>query len=122
MEMAEYIRELLNFHPKVEKPTNKTAKKWMIQEDKMNAIVEKAQNKKHTSALLPLVSTLVNHPGFKYKLEELKDVGIYQFMDSVKRIQIYESSIALTQGSYSGFCDVSKIDKKQFDFMRQIDD
>ena len=122
MEMAEYIRELLNFHPKVEKPTNKTAKKWMIQEDKMNAIVEKAQNKKHTSALLPLVSTLVNHPGFKYKLNELKDVGIYQFMDSVKRIQIYESSIALTQGSYSGFCDVSKIDKKQFDFMRQIDD
>lgn len=122
MEIAEYIREVLNMHPKVEKPKNKTAKKWMIEEDKTNASIAKQQNLKHTSALLPLVSTLVNHPGFKYKLEELKDVGIYQFMDSVKRIQVYESTIALTQGSYSGFCDTSKIDKKQFDFMRQIDD
>lgn len=122
MEIAEYIREVLNMHPKVEKPKNKTAKKWMIDEDKMNSAIAKQQNLKHTSALLPLVSTLVNHPGFKYKLEELKDVGIYQFMDSVKRIQVYESTVALTQGSYSGFCDTSKIDKKQFDFMRQIDD
>ena len=94
----------------------------MIEEDKTNTSIARQQNLKHTSALLPLVSTLVNHPGFKYKLEELKDVGIYQFMDSVKRIQIYESTIALTQGSYSSFCDTSKIDKKQFDFMRQIDD
>lgn len=122
MEIAEYIREVLNMHPKVEKPKNKTAKKWMIEEDKTNASIAKQQNLKHTSALLPLVSTLVNHQGFKYKLEELKDVGIYQFMDSVKRIQVYESTIALIQGSYSGFCDTSKIDKKQFDFMRQIDD
>lgn len=121
MEIAEYIREVLNMHPKVEKPKNKTAKKWMIDEDKMNSAIAKQQNLKHTSALLPLVSTLVNHPGFKYKLEELKDVGIYQFMDSVKRIQVYESTVALTQGSYSGFCDTSKIDKNLFDFMRQID-
>ena len=122
IEMAEYIREMMNVHPKVEKPTNKTAKRWMIQEDKMNINIDKMKDKAPTSMLLPLVSTLVNHPGFKYKLQELRDVGIYQFMDSVKRIQIYESSIALTQGSYSGFCDTSKIDKKQFDFMRQIDE
>ena len=121
MEIAEYIREILNVHPKVEKAKGKTTKKWMIQEDKMN-IAQLENKNENNSTLLPLVSACINHPGFKYKLEELREMGLYQFMDSVKRIQIYESSIALTHGSYSGFCDLSKIDKKQFDFMRQIDD
>lgn len=118
MKIAEYIRALLNIHPKVEKAKGKTTKQWMIDEDRMNA----AQNdgKKTESTLLPLVSSCVNHPGFKYKLQELRDVGIYEFMDSVQRLQIYESSRALLQGSYSGFCDTSKIPKEQFNFMREL--
>ena len=117
MQIAEYIREMLNIHPKVEKAKGKTAKRWMIDEDKMNAL---HKDEKNTSTLLPLVSACVNHPGFKYKLQELREVGIYQFMDAVQRLQIYESSIALLNGSYSGFCDTSKIDKDNFNFMRDI--
>lgn len=117
MEIAEYIREMLNAHPKVEKGKGKTAKKWMIDEDRMNLLHKDNQN---TSTLLPLISSCVNHPGFKYKLQELKEVGIYQFMDSVQRLQIYETSRALLQGSYSGFCDTSKIQSENFNFMREI--
>ena len=117
MQIAEYIREMLNIHPKVEKAKGKTAKRWMIDEDKMNAL---HRDEKNTSTLLPLVSACVNHPGFKYKLQELREVGIYQFMDAVQRLQIYESSIALLNGSYSGFCDISKVDKDNFNFMRDI--
>ena len=117
MQIAEYIREMLNIHPKVEKAKGKTAKRWMIDEDKMN---ELHRDEKNTSTLLPLVSACVNHPGFKYKLQELREVGIYQFMDAVQRLQIYESSIALLNGSYSGFCDISKVDKDNFNFMRDI--
>ena len=117
MQIAEYIREMLNIHPKVEKAKGKTAKRWMIDEDKMNAL---HRDKKNTSTLLPLVSACVNHPGFKYKLQELREVGIYQFMDAVQRLQIYESSRALLQGSYSGFCDTSKVPQDNFNFMRDI--
>ena len=117
MEIAEYIREMLNIHPKVEKAKGKTAKRWMIDEDKMNAL---HRDEKNTSTLLPLVSACVNHPGFKYKLQELREVGIYQFMDAVQRLQIYESSRALLQGSYSGFCDTSKVPQDNFNFMRDI--
>ena len=117
MQIAEYIREMLNVHPKVEKAKGKTAKRWMIDEDKMNAL---HRDEKNISTLLPLVSACVNHPGFKYKLQELREVGIYQFMDAVQRLQIYESSIALLNGSYSGFCDISKVDKDNFNFMRDI--
>ena len=41
-------------------------------------------------------------------------------MDSVQRLQIIESTSALLHGSYSGFADVSKVDKEQFNFMREI--
>lgn len=117
MQIAEYIREMLNIHPKVEKAKGKTAKRWMIDEDKMNAL---HRDEKNTSTLLPLVSACVNHPGFKYKLQELREVGIYQFMDAVQRLQIYESSIALLNGSYSGMCDLSKVPQDNFNFMRDI--
>ena len=117
MQIAEYIREMLNIHPKVEKANGKTAKRWMIDEDKMNAL---HRDEKNTSTLLPLVSACVNHPGFKYKLQELREVGIYQFMDAVQRLQIYESSRALLNGSYSGMCDLSKVPQDNFNFMRNI--
>ena len=118
MEVAEYIREMLNVHPKVEKAKGKTTKKWMIQEDEQNLLNKPSEN---DSSLLPLISSLINHPGFKYNLEELKQVGICQFYDAIKRLQIYEGTRALLQGSYSGFCDTSKINKEQFNFMRDID-
>ena len=117
MEIAEYIRTLLNFHPKVEKAKGKTAKQWMIDEDKMNMA---QQQNEETSNLLPLISACINHPGFKYKLQELRNVGIYEFMDSVQRLQIYESTHALLSVSYSGFCDLKGIPKDQFNFMRDI--
>ena len=117
MEIAEYIRTLLNIHPKIEKAKGKTTKQWMIDEDKMNMA---QRDEKNTSTLLPLISACINHPGFKYKLQELRDVGIYEFMDSVQRLQIYESTIALLGGSYSGFADMSKVPKEQFNFMRDI--
>lgn len=117
MEIAEYIRTLLNIHPKVEKAKGKTAKKWMIDEDRINMAQKEDKN---NSILLPLVSACINHPGFKYKLQELREVGIYEFMDSVQRLQIYESTRALIGGSYSGFADMSKVPKEQFNFMREL--
>ena len=117
MMIAEYIREMLGIHPKTEKVKGKTAKSWVIQEDKMNA---QNRDESNTSTLLPLVSSCVNHPGFKYKLQELRDVGIYQFMDSVRRIQKYENGTAALKGCYSGFVDGSKIDKDVLNYMGDI--
>ena len=83
MEIAEYIRTLLNIHPKVEKAKGKTAKKWMIDEDRINMAQKEDKN---NSTLLPLVSACINHPGFKYKLQELRNVGIYEFCTEITDI------------------------------------
>lgn len=119
MEIAEYIREMMNVHPKREKVKGKSAITWTIQEDKMNAQFEKDKNKS-SSTLLPLISTCINHPGFKYKLQELKEVGIYQFMDSVKRIQKYESATAAMKGIYSGMVSTKDIGEEALNFMSDI--
>ena len=113
-----YIRTMFNMFPKVEKAKGKTTKKWIIEEDRMNYNLHK--NESSTSMFLPLISSCLNHSGFKYKKKELKNVGIYEFMDSVQRLQIYEQSTALLKGAYSGFMDSSKIPAEQFNFMREI--
>ena len=114
--MACYLRTMFNIFPKVEKAKGKTTKEWMIEEDIMNSTVEKPSD----SNLLPMISFCLNHPGFKYKKTELKDLGIVEFNDSVQRLLIYESTSSLMKGMYSGFVDTSKIDKKEFNFMREI--
>ena len=89
----------------------------MIWEDE-----EESKNKddSYKSSLYPLVSSCINHPGFKHSLADLRDVGIFEFMDSVNRLQVYENTRALLAGSMSGFCDTSKIDRENFNFMRDI--
>ena len=118
LQISGYIKMMFNLFPKVEKARGKSTKEWIIMEEKQQ--MELNQNTSYKSTLLPLISSCLNHPGFKYKKNELYDVGIVEFMDSVKRLQVYESSTALLKGVYSGFVDTSKIDKEEFDFMRQI--
>lgn len=114
-----YLKTMFNIFPKVEKAKGKTTKQWIIDSEKRKYELNK--DKPSESMLLPLISSCVNHPGFKYKRNELKEVGIVEFMDSVQRLQIYESTIALMSGRFSGMIDTSKIDPQEFNFMRTIE-
>lgn len=117
------LREMFRTFPKTEYAAGKTTKELLIKEEQDK--IKKAQREQgdaEVSTLLPLISFCVNHPGFKYKKSELRDVQINEFMDSVQRLQVYESTHALLGGMYSGFVDVSGIPNSQFDFMRPIND
>lgn len=83
-------------------------------------MAKKRAELKGTTSLIQMISFALNHPGFKYKKNELRNIGYVEFMDSIKRLQVYESTKALTHGSYSGFCDVSKVPKEEFNFMRNV--
>lgn len=119
LEISEYLRLMFNIFPKVEKAKGRTTKEIIIQEDEEKLRLA-MKEKKSSSTLMPLVSACVNHPGFKYRLKELKEVGICEFMDSVQRLQVYENSVALMSGAYSGFVDTKGIPKENFDFMRDL--
>jgi hypothetical protein len=77
MHMREYIRLMFNQYPKVEKAKGRATKEAIIDEERINLINNKRlnKNKKDKSVYLPLISSMLNHPGFKYKKNELKDVG-----------------------------------------------
>ena len=104
-----YLRIMFDIHPKVEKAKGKATKEEIIWGEKqdLNISLKKQKKKKwKPSTLFPLISAALNHPGFKYKKSELKDVGIVEFMDSVKRLQVYESTTSLMTGMYMGMLDL----------------
>lgn len=118
--IATYLRTMFNMFPKDEFVNGKLAQKWVIQDEKERLELEAKQENSRSSYLLPLISACVNHPGFKYKTSEVQQIHIVEFMDSVSRLKIYESSTALLKGLYSGFIDSSGIDPEELDFMRSI--
>lgn len=125
MRIVDYLRHMFDIYPKVEFAKNKATKNAIIDEERMNLQFAQKKSKESLSSkspLLPLISSMVNHPGFKYKKNELKEVGIVEFMDSVKRLQTYENTVALLRGMYSGMIDASKINKEEFNWTRPLYD
>lgn len=120
LRLVKCLRVLHLITPKIEKAANKTTKKILIQLDRER--IQKQKDKDYESTLKPLISAMMRYPGFKYKTSELLDCTIYEFMDTVIGAQIYVSSTALLQGSYSGMCDTSKINKKEFNWLRGINE
>lgn len=116
--IAQYLRTMHGYKKNVAIAGNEATKQMMIEmalED-----LEIAKRKEYKSQLKSMISTMVNSAGFKYNLEEVRKMKFCQFMDSVSRVQIIRSSDALLQGCYSGMIDTKKIDKKQLNFLRDI--
>ena len=121
--ISQYLRLCLGNNPKEQITKDPFLKDWYIQKDQRDLYNEewrKKNGKEKSNSLLPVVSACINHPGFKYKSFELKELPIFQFMDAVQRLQIYESTVATLIGASSGMADYSKADKEIFNFMREI--
>lgn len=106
-QMIEYIREMHGIHPKRERAANKETLQLLISEDR-NKKAKIPKDSDEESILLPLISSMVNSPGFKYDINTLKNLGIYSFMDSVQRIQAINTASAISNGMYSGMVDLSQ--------------
>lgn len=125
-ELVLTLRTMFDYFPMVE--TNikgRGLKESIIMEEEGKvrlAKINAAKRKRRTSTMLPLISFLVNYSGFKYSKKEALEMTIFEFMDSIRRIQNTESTIALIRGMYSGMIDASKIDKKEFDLLRDLYD
>ena len=101
-----------NIKKKPEFAGNELTKKFLIEDDRQR--IARQRNKPYESQLLPLVSAMVNSPGFKYDLETVQNMKLYAFMDSVRRIQLIRSTFLLTEAYYGGHLDekfnTSKLD------------
>ena len=121
--ISQYLRKVLLRNPEEKITTDPVLKQWYIQKDrreKANADWKKENNENVNSSIQSLISACVNHPGFKYKKSELMEIGINEFYDSVKRLQIYESSVATLHGAMGGMIDSKKLPKDSMNFMREV--
>lgn len=121
--MCKYIQFMFNsFPPEEEFTSSKTLKQDLINKDRQKLIQKKKEisENKNQQSLLSMISFYLNHPGCKYKKNELREVGYFEFMYNIQRLQIYESTRALINGSYCGMCDLSKVNKNEFNFMRDV--
>ena len=106
---------------KQENPGNESTKMMLIEWDRDDR--RAAMRKPHRSNLLPYMSAMVNHSGFKYDYSTVQTLTMYQFMDAVNRTSMIVSAQTLLQGMYSNpYLDSSKIDKTQLNWLREASD
>lgn len=121
----QYLQNCFNIFPEEKYTKDKMLQQWYVNAEKRDNAheqekLEKGEKDVNASSLLAVISACVNHPGFKYNLEELKNIGVAQFYDSVKRLQVYESSTACLKGMFSGMVDGSKIKPDEYNFMKDV--
>lgn len=115
---TEYIRRIHCIpKQKFTSVANDFAKNELIKEAQMEKW--KRKNIKFKSTYLPLISSLVNHEGFKYRWDNVWDMKIYAFFDSVQRIQLHENSSHLYTGIYNGCVEFDKV-KKDLNWMKEL--
>ena len=119
--IAQYLRIAFNTHPDEKLTKDEGLKAAYIRKDESALRQAEEMHNENDSSLQPLISACINHPGFKYNLKEVMNISIFEFYDSVKRLQVYENSTALMKGMYSGMVDGSKIAPESYNFMKQID-
>jgi hypothetical protein len=118
LKIVTFLRMVHGIKPKVEKAKTKTVRDILIQLDREN--IARARKEGYKSQLKTLISAMMRYPGFKYKKNELRECGLYEFMDTVQGAQIFVSTNALLHGMYSGFVDTKKINKKDFNWLREV--
>lgn len=102
-------------------PFKKAGNKWSRE-----VMMEAARNKQkkdddpYKSMLKPMISTMVNMEGFKFGWNDVWNMKLGAFMDSVQRVQTIVSSRALLNGCYSGNIDVKKIRKAELNYMKDL--
>ena len=114
--ISSYLCSAHNLTKKVEKAANEFTKKFMIEEDRQK--LQYNQKQEYKSFLRPLISSVKCRMG--YTLDYVKNMGLYEFMDDLSRLQVIVNTDALLSGMYSGMIDTKKINKKEFDWCREI--
>lgn len=116
--IVDYIRSAHYISKNVERAMTETTKDVLLEEAK--EIFEMSQDKEYKSYLVPLISTLLNMPGFNYTHLSVWDVKINAFMDSVGRMQKIKNVDLLLQGGYSGGIDLKKVNKKELNYFSEL--
>lgn len=110
VQIVNCIRKINNLKRENRKPGNNEAKEFRI---KLERKKQKRNSKKpYQPYLEKLVIALVNNPNFKYNYEQVGDLTIFQFNQSLEQIKTNINFHNTMIGVYAGTVDASKIKDK----------
>lgn len=114
------IRRMHRIKRNEELPGNEATRQILIEDARDE--YEARKNLPGRSYLFPLISAMVNSEGFKHDEKTVFDMKIFAFMDSVARTGRIRNAGLLLSSGYSGFgIDLKKIDKKETDWLGELD-
>jgi hypothetical protein len=116
--ISDFLCRIHSIKKKPELPGNEFTKKILIDEDREKRKRRTKEN--FQSQMLPLISSMVNSSGFKYSIEDVRDLKIFAFMDSVMRVQTIKSAEQLTAAYYAGNIDTKKFDTKKLNWLAEL--
>lgn len=117
MRMVEYLRKVHGLTRAHDVTKSKFVHDMAIEMEREE--METNAKKPYKSFLWPLISSVKARQG--YTKQYILDMQIYELVHEANRLQIIVQSDALLQGSYSGMVDTKKIDRNQFNWMRDIE-
>lgn len=116
--LVTYIRKMHGFQKQVKKAGNEITRRQLIRLARQDA--EMSKNKPHESFLRPVISAVKCRQG--YSMDYIKQMGIFELMDDLSRLNVIVQADAALGGMYSGFVDTKKMDKTVLNWTRNIED
>ena len=114
--LTTYIRKMHNLKKEVKKAGNEITRKQLIRLARQDAAM--AKNKPHESFLRPVISAVKCRMG--YSMDYIREMGIFELMDDLSRLNVIVQADAALGGMYSGMVDTKKMDKTVLNWSRNI--
>jgi len=118
--IMDYLRQVHGIRKDEKIPANETTKMILIEDDREE--YERNKNKERHSYLKNLISTMINSEGFSYNHQNVWNVKINAFMDSVKRFSKIKNADLLLQSGYSGFgVNLKEVSENKLDYFGELE-
>ena len=115
--IVDAVRKIHGLKRNNQLPANEITKMFLIDEARDEAMM--AAQKPYKSVLQPLISALAAKTG-QLGNDNIWNIKIYMFFDSIKRINKIQDATLLLQGAYSGFASLKGVDKDRLDWAGEI--
>lgn len=119
--IANTLRRVNLIKKVMSKPANENARKYLIEKERKRLkrlARERKKNGNDDSEFEKYIVALVNNKDFKYNYEEVENLSIYKFYQSLRQIQTNINFNNIMRGVYAGTVDASKIDKRSLSWIQ----
>lgn len=115
VQIADVLRKIHHLEKNIRKPANEEAKRYLLERARRKR--KRNKNNADTSQLESLIVAMVNTEEFKYNFDNVKDLTIYQFNESVRQIIKKVDFNNKMIGVYAGTVDAKTLSQDDLNWL-----